>query len=133
MKLSSLALPTLDDDAFRALLEASHGDPFALLGMHQADEHLVVRVFRPDSRQITVRRIDGQPGEWPAVRVNAGGFFEAVLEGTDERFRYELAFIGHDGTAWTTRDPYSFGTILGPLDLHPVSYTHLTLPTNREV
>ena len=32
---------------------------------------------------------------------------------------YVLAFTGHrDGHEWTERDPYSFGIILGPLDLH---------------
>ena len=118
MNLSSLPLPTVDDHTLTALLAASHGDPFALLGMHQAGDHLVVRIFRPDVQAVTVRRIDGVPGEWQAVRIDADGFFEAVLEGTEERFRYELAFTGRGGETWTARDPYSFGTILGPLDLH---------------
>jgi 1,4-alpha-glucan branching enzyme len=118
MKLTTTSLPTLDDGVLNAIVTAEHGDPFSVLGMHQADEHLAVRVFRPDVRAVTVRELDGARREWPAVQAHADGFFEALLEGAEERFRYDLAFTAHDGHAWTERDPFSFGTILGPLDLH---------------
>ena len=117
MKLSDVSIPTVEQGSLDALVGAYHGDPFAVLGMHQVGEHLTVRVFRPEARAVTVREVDGQR-EWPAVQVHADGFFEAVLEGAEQRFRYALAFTAHDGQAWTERDPYSFGTILGPLDLH---------------
>ena len=118
MKLTTTSLPTLDDGVLNAIVTAEHGDPFSVLGMHQADEHLAVRVFRPDVRAVTVRELDGARREWPAVQAHADGFFEALLEGAEQRFRYDLAFTAHDGHAWTERDPFSFGTILGPLDLH---------------
>jgi 1,4-alpha-glucan branching enzyme len=118
MKLTTTSLPTLDDGVLNAIVTAEHGDPFSVLGMHQAEEHLAVRVFRPDARAVTVRELDGARREWPAVQAHADGFFEALLEGAEERFRYDLAFTAHDGHAWTERDPFSFGTILGPLDLH---------------
>ena len=117
MKLSDVSIPTVEQGSLDALVGAYHGDPFAVLGMHQVGERLTVRVFRPEARAVTVREVDGQR-EWPAVQVHADGFFEAVLEGAEQRFRYALAFTAHDGHAWTERDPYSFGTILGPLDLH---------------
>ena len=117
MKLSTFSIPTLETGALDALVGAYHGDPFSVLGMHQVDEHLTVRVFRPEARAVTVREVDGQR-EWPAVQIHADGFFEAVLEGADQRFRYALTLTAHDGHTWTDRDPYSFGTILGPLDLH---------------
>ena len=50
---------------------ADHGDPFAVLGVHEVDGHLVVRVFRPDARAVTVqdrtavnviRTLDGDVG-----------------------------------------------------------------------
>ena len=118
MNISTLPLPSLDDGALHAMVQAAHGDPFAILGMHHAGEQLVVRVFRPDARAVIVRRISGEPREWVAHRVHEDGFFEALLEGADERFRYELTFTGHQGQSWTERDPFSFGTILGALDLH---------------
>jgi 1,4-alpha-glucan branching enzyme len=109
---------TVDTGAMNALLGAYHGDPFAVLGMHQAGDRLAVRVIRPDAKTITVVRLaDGK--EFPAMRLHDAGFFEAILpEGETERFAYELAAVAHDGHTWNFRDPYSFGQVLGPMDLH---------------
>ena len=110
--------PTIDDGAIHAILDASHGDPFGVLGMHQAGEKLVVRVFRPDARAVTVRDTGPSGASYPALQVHPDGFFEAVLEGADERFPYTLDFTAHDGQQWTERDPYSIGVLLGEVDLH---------------
>jgi 1,4-alpha-glucan branching enzyme len=117
MKLST-SLPTVDDGALHAILGARHGDPFSVLGMHQAGDRLVVRVFRPEARSVTIREAAAGGRAWPAALVHPDGFFEADLDGADARFPYELEFITRDGSAWTERDAYSFGPILGPLDLH---------------
>ncbi|MHA3773805.1 1,4-alpha-glucan branching protein GlgB [Verrucomicrobiota bacterium sgz303538] len=118
MKLATVSVPTIDQGAIDAILGAYHGDPFSLLGMHQAGEQLVVRVFRPNARAVTVVHADDPDESWPAMQIHPDGFFEAALEGVTERFPYVLRFTGYDGSEWTQRDPYSFGTILGPLDLH---------------
>ena len=110
--------PTIDDGAIHAILDASHGDPFGVLGMHQAGEKLVVRVFRPDARAVTVRDTGPSGASYPALQVHPDGFFEAVLEGADERFPYTLDFTAHDGQQWTEHDPYSIGVLLGEVDLH---------------
>lgn len=102
MIISTLPLPTLDVDVIQAIVHASHGDPFAILGMHHAGEQLVVRVFRPDARAVTVRETSGERREWAAHRVHEEGFFEAVLEGAEQRFRYELIFTTHQGESWTS-------------------------------
>jgi 1,4-alpha-glucan branching enzyme len=116
MKIST-SLPTVDEGAVQAIVGAYHGDPFAILGQHQVGDHLVVRVFRPDARTVTVR--DGSTGAtYPALQIHPDGFFEAVLEGVQERISYVLDFVGHGGQTWTDHDPYSFGVMLGPLDLH---------------
>ena len=117
MKIIASA-PTIEDGAVHAIVGGYHGDPFAVLGMHQADEHLVVRVFRPDARAVAVRRV-AEPGTiFPALQIHGDGFFEAVLEGAEERFAYMLDFTGHDGHTWTEHDPYAVGILLGQLDLH---------------
>ena len=117
MKVSA-SVSTIDSGAVDAIVGARHGDPFAVLGMHQADENLVVRVFRSDARAVTVLDA-GKPGPgYPALQVHPDGFFEAVIEGVQERFRYVLRLTSHDGVEWTESDPYEFGIILGPLDLH---------------
>jgi 1,4-alpha-glucan branching enzyme len=109
--------PTVDEGAIQAIVGAYHGDPFAVLGQHQAGEQLVVRVFRPDARAVTVR--DENSGvTYPALQLHPDGFFEAVLEGAKERIFYQLDFTGHGGQEWSEHDPYSFGILLGPLDLH---------------
>ena len=114
----SVTVPTLDVAAMDAIAGAYHGDPFAILGMHQAGEDLVVRVFRPDARAVVVRDAHEEGAAYPALQVHPDGFFEAVIEGGEERFQYVLHLTGHDGHEWTESDPYSFGIILGPLDLH---------------
>jgi 1,4-alpha-glucan branching enzyme len=114
-----LDLPqTVDPGAMHALLGAYHGDPFAVLGMHTAGNHLTVRAIRPDARALTVVRLkDGK--RFPAKRLHEHGFFEAILPASEEeRFEYELEAVSHDGHAWTFRDPYSFGQILGQMDLY---------------
>jgi 1,4-alpha-glucan branching enzyme len=116
MKVSN-ALPTLDSGAIDAIAGGYHGDPFAILGQQQAGDQLVVRVFRPDARAVTVR--DTVSGALhPAFQLHPDGFFEAILEGATDRISYILDFTGHDGHAWSEYDPYSFGVLLGQLDLH---------------
>ena len=53
-----------------------------------------------------------------AIPVNADGFFEAVIEDRHERFPYLLKITRRDGTELRTRDPYSFGRIMGEIDMH---------------
>ena len=118
MKITPVSVPTIEQGSIDALLGATHGDPFGALGMHQAGEHLVVRVLRPDARTVTVHSLDQPAAVYPALQVHPDGLFEAVLEGAEQRFRYTLHFTGHDGSEWTERDPYSFGVLLGQLDLH---------------
>jgi len=110
--------PTIDPDALDAILRADHGDPFSVLGMQTTGEQLVVRVFRPEVRAVTVRAADGSGPHFPARQIHPDGFFEAVLEGATERFAYVLDFTGHDGQTWTEHDAYGVGILLGPLDLH---------------
>src|SRR6185436_2716342 len=103
MKITDF-VPTLDEGTINAIVGAYHGDPFAVLGMHQAGEQLVVRVFRPDARAVVVRN-ETSGATYPALRIHPDGFFEAVLEGTQERFLYVLDFTGHEGPTWSEYDP----------------------------
>ena len=117
MKLSAANVPTIDDGTLHAILGASHGDPFAVLGMHQAGDQLVVRVFRPGARAVSIRNVD-TGATYDAIQTHPDGFFEAALEGAEQRFRYSLKFSAPGGVEWEERDPYSFGQLMGDLDLH---------------
>jgi len=39
--------PLIHPEEAASLADGSHGNPFAVLGMHETDGKLVVRVFRP--------------------------------------------------------------------------------------
>ena len=108
----------LSKDAIDAITRADHGDPFAVLGLHGSSGEFAVRAFRPDARAMEVREIGGKERTWRAERVGADGFFEAALTGAGERFHYQLHFTAHDGSEWAQCDPYSFGILLGDVDLH---------------
>ena len=110
--------PTIDEGNLHSLLGAYHGDPFSVLGMHQAGNQLVVRVFRPDAREVTVQDACLPERCFPAVRIHEAGVFEALIPGDGARFQYLLRLTGHNGGEWTAHDPYTFQPLLGPLDLH---------------
>lgn len=110
-------VPSIDDGNLYSLLGAYHGDPFAVLGMHQVGDHLVVRVFRPDVRAVTVIDRCNPKRTFAAERIHQDGFFEATIPG-NERFEYLLEHESHEGVRWTAADPYSFGILLGEMDLH---------------
>lgn len=109
---------SVDDGTLYSLLNANHGDPFAILGMHQIGDRLSIRVFRPDAREVVIQDLQNPKNRFPAKRMHDDGFFEAHTPENWERFGYELHFTGHDGHTWQERDPYSFGPILGAIDLH---------------
>lgn len=109
---------TIDDGQLHALLGANHGDPFAALGMHQYGDRLVVRVLRPDAKTVTVQSVSEPRSSCEAQRIHQDGFFEAVLPENLPRFEYQLCFTDYNDIEWTERDPYSYGPILGSVDLH---------------
>src|SRR6266851_3202096 len=111
---SMLGLPTDELDAF---LGATHSDPFRILGPHRVGDDLVVRVFRPDAREISIALPNGEP-EIVAERIHQDGFFRAVLPGKKRDCDYRLRVLRWDGSEHLRRDPYCYGTIMGEVDLH---------------
>src|SRR4051794_35834003 len=80
MKLSTVNVPTLDHGAIDAIVGAYHGDPFAILGMHQVGDHLVVRIFRPEARAVSIQDLRDGGQRYPGVQVHGDGFFEVIVE-----------------------------------------------------
>ncbi len=114
---------TLLDPSLRAILNATHGDPFAVLGPHVvgtgADARLVVRTFQP--RASAVRLLVG--GDTPSADAmtvrHPDGLFEASLPGRGLDTPYQFEVIWRDGGAvHVVDDPYRFGLLLGDLDLY---------------
>ncbi|QBI18201.1 1,4-alpha-glucan branching protein GlgB [Egibacter rhizosphaerae] len=98
------------------LLEGAHGDPHALLGIHELpDGGAVVRAVRPEASEVAVVTANGE--EFPAERTDESGFFEAVAPRTLAPTEYWLRVAYPDAT-YHLRDPYAFWPTLGEVDLH---------------
>jgi 1,4-alpha-glucan branching enzyme len=112
-------MPVLErlDAEVMAVVEARHPDPFSFLGMHSSTRGLVVRAMLPTAETMAV--VDATSGGVAGVgaRLHPDGFFLATLADRRQPFRYRLrASIG--GVEREFADIYSFGPVLGELDLH---------------
>jgi 1,4-alpha-glucan branching enzyme len=96
-----------------AIVSGRHGDPFSVLGVHEADGRLVARCFVPHAEFVTAFTLQGKKaGE--LARVHDAGFFEGRLT---IRKRQPLRYLARNaGGEWQLTDPYSFGPVLGPMD-----------------
>jgi 1,4-alpha-glucan branching enzyme len=104
-------------DIYR-LLHAEHDDPFSVLGLHQIDQVWVVRSFRPDAKELAIVDRHDVDRRFPASRIAEEGLFEAQLGGVSEAFDYLVEVTTWSGEIIQVSDPYSYGPILGELDMH---------------
>jgi|HigsolmetaAR203D_1030402.scaffolds.fasta_scaffold00512_9 1,4-alpha-glucan branching enzyme len=101
-----------------AIVRADHGDPFAVLGLHEdPGGRLVLRCMLPRAK--TVRAVDPSDGSTLAEleRIHPEGFFEGIVPGRRERFAYRFRVDLPEGEV-EIEDPYRFGPWLGQLDVH---------------
>ena len=94
-----------------AIVEGRHADPFAVLGVHEADGRIVVRAFVPGAATVDVVTRDGATLASLSRRHHAG-FFEGVIP---RRTAYRLR-AANERDAWLVDDAYAYGPVLGPLD-----------------
>jgi 1,4-alpha-glucan branching enzyme len=117
-------LASIEPSSVQALVEGRYGNPFGVLGQHPTDGGSIIRVFMPGALSVEV--LVGESGQ-PLTRlqlVHAGGLFAGCL---DQPAAYRLR-IHWPGTIQETEDPYSFGLLLGDLDLHLIAQgTHYEL------
>jgi 1,4-alpha-glucan branching enzyme len=104
---------TLPAPEVEAIVSGRHGDPFAVLGLHQSGNDWVVRAFVPGAEELEVLDKDGRRLVWLPRRHQAG-FFEGSLPlGT----RQALGYLARNAEgSWRVTDPYLLGPVLGPLD-----------------
>jgi 1,4-alpha-glucan branching enzyme len=104
----------LDAQAAAALEQGTHGNPFAVLGPHESADGRFIRAFLPGAVKVEVlRRADG--GLLAELeRGKAEGLFENLVP---EHLPYRLRIRWPDAVQ-ETEDPYSFGLLLGDIDLH---------------
>jgi len=128
------AAGALDPGAVAALLQARHGDPFALLGPHEVAGQRLVRTLQPGAR--AVEAIDARGQLLAPLDVLADGLFAGHVPGRDS---YRLR-VHWPSAIQELDDPYAFGTLLDDRDLdllaqgqHPQVYRQLgALPMERD-
>ncbi len=110
----------LNQDAMRAIINATHGQPFDVLGAKvekiKGKNTIVVRSFHPEATQLEVIDEKGKVLA-RAQKIDEAGFFEADLGVSDLKKRYRLR-LKNDGGTWEIDDPYAFPSLLTDYDLH---------------
>jgi 1,4-alpha-glucan branching enzyme len=108
-----------------AIVAGTHGDPFAVLGVHREENAVVARCYIPGARSVTAFGLDGTP-LGTLTPVGEDGLFAGVLKLVAPKpVRYHARNAGGD---WWVDDPYAYGPVLGPLDDYYIGEgTHLRL------
>lgn len=98
-----------------ALIRAEHRDPFSILGPHgDRANGQIIRAYLPDALSVTVLAREGGH-ELGALEMSAvPGFFI----GRFDQVQPYLLKINWAGGEQITEDPYSFGPLLGEMDLY---------------
>ena len=108
------AADELDPAVAEAIVNARHGDPFAVLGPHDGRHGRVVRTFQPgaDGVRVVERATGAEIGT--LSRIHPAGLFAGHVDSAAPyRLRIETA-----GSVREIEDAYSFPLLLGELDLH---------------
>jgi len=96
------------------LVGGDHTDPHQLLGPHQTEKGIVVRVLRPDAHGATVVLDDGDAV--PMDRSEHPGVFSALLPGRVLPLHYSVKLEFTAGRATVVEDPYRFSPVVGEMD-----------------
>ncbi len=118
--MTDVTSSTVHPDELLAIVQATHGQPFQVLGPHPVEvggqPGIAVRTFQPDASRVWVVPVDGSGPEVEAKRVQEQGLFEALLDGlTPGRYRLR---VETGGGAFEIEDPYRFPSNLSDFDLH---------------
>jgi 1,4-alpha-glucan branching enzyme len=106
----------LNFNEVEAICSGSHGDPFAVLGMHLDGSTLCVRAFFPDAGACVV--IDSATGRRLASlsQIDERGLFAGTIPRRKKIFSYRLA-VQWGESEILLDDPYRFKPILGEMDV----------------
>jgi 1,4-alpha-glucan branching enzyme len=111
----------LTEEERTLLIEARHGEPHSLLGMHPlgGQNGVVVRAFLANAESVSLRPTH-EP-EKPSItleRIDETGLYEGYSKAASEVYAYDLIVRDYQGTERTSRDAYSFYPTVGEQDLH---------------
>ena len=97
-----------------AIARAIHGDPFSVLGPHHTTGGRVIRAFLPGAKAVEVLRRADRTILARLDESDPAGLFQGVA-GDDAPY---LLRVTWPDAVQEAEDPYSFGVVLGDLDLH---------------
>ncbi|HEX4377824.1 MAG TPA: 1,4-alpha-glucan branching protein GlgB [Steroidobacteraceae bacterium] len=98
----------------QSLIRGELGDPFALLGLHASGNRCALRVFAPPAQEIAA--LDRQGRVLATLQpLSQPGLFAGWLPNDTP---YVLRIRWPNGDVQETEDPYSFGLLLGELDVY---------------
>ena len=86
--MSSFAIHPIDPNEIAALLHGSHSDPFRVLGPHRAGDDLVIRIFRPEAKEIQIVAANDRTRVFPAERLHIEGLYQATVPNEARDFSY---------------------------------------------
>ena len=105
---------TITAEAAEALESGSVGDPFSLLGPQAIGGDVVIRAYVPPAEAVEI--IDAQDQLVASMLpIEPPGLFAARVS---SRSPYRLRIRWPGGVTQITEDPYSFGLLLGELDVY---------------
>ena len=112
----TVTLDEIEPGAVEAIVQARHGDPFAVLGPHMVASGCAVRAFLPEAASVSlVAQEDGAQVLAELRRVDPAGLWSGLLP---VRVPYRLRVADAAGAERVTADPYAFGPALGDLDVY---------------
>jgi 1,4-alpha-glucan branching enzyme len=112
--MARAAISTVASPEAEALAHGRHGDPFKVLGPRDSSTGRVIRAFLPGATGVEVLRRSDRAVIGTLDGTEPDGFFEGTVT---DRAPY-LLHIKWPGAEQETEDPYSFGPLLGDVDLH---------------
>ena len=103
-----------DANTIEAIVQARHGDPFAVLGPHSLNGLHAIRAFIPAAEAIEVLARDTGLPLGRLQRLDPAGFWSGIVS---DAAPYRLN-VTEAGRRFETEDPYSFPPILGEIDIY---------------
>lgn len=104
---------TIEPGEVDAIVSGYHGDPFHILGPHEAEDGILVRAFLPQARAVFLV----VNNERHAMnRIHEQGLFAVRLAGCTLPVDYRLEVEDHHGAVRQFEDPYRFSPQLSEQD-----------------
>ena len=73
--MSSFEITGVPVDELNVFLAGAHPDPFRILGPHRVGDDVVVRIFRPDAKEVSIVVPGKEEQRFAADRLRPEGFF----------------------------------------------------------